>query len=353
MKLNVDQLTNYIKQQNTLPSAVLLAGDEPLQIMEAADLLRNWAKSHDFIEREIYQADAQFDWSYLRGASNSLSLFSEKTQIDINVVTKTPGKTGSQVLREVLSHPPHDKFMLIKTPKLTGNARNSAWVKAIDKVGLVINIWELSTPQTMAWVAKRLRENGMQPSPDAVRLLTERVEGNLLAATQEISKLKLLFCDQPHKTVEINAEQVLQAVSDSSRYSIFDLNNAVMLGDAHRIQHIHHTLKAEGVPIPLVLWTLTDLSRQLYEASFNLNQGMSMAKIVAKMPRPRQKPFQVALQRMQRADWANIMMLTSKLDRLAKGQSELANKGMSRIWSDLLELALILAKHPVIQPETI
>jgi len=353
MKLNVDQLANYLKQQKDMPGAILLAGDEPLQKMEASDLLRNKAKQQGFIEREVYQADAQFDWSLLRGASNSLSLFSEKTQIDINVVTKTPGKVGSQVLREVLATPPADKLIVIKTPKLMGNARNSAWVKAIDKVGLVINIWELSAPQTMAWVAKRLRENGMQPSPDAVRLLTERVEGNLLAATQEINKLKLLFCDQPHKTVDINAEQILQAVSDSSRYSIFDLNNAVMLGDAHRIQHIHHSLKEEGVPIPLVLWTLTDLSRQLYEASFNLNQGMSITKIVAKMPRPRQKPFQTALQRMQQADWDNIMTLTSKLDRLAKGQSELANKGMSRIWSDLLELALILAKHPVIQPENI
>ncbi len=353
MKLNVDQLPHYLAKQNQLPPAILLAGDEPLQIMETSDLIRQQARDRGFSERDILQADAQFDWSVLNGASSSLSLFSEKKLIDLSVVTKSPGKAGSQAIRDYMQNPPEDKILLIKTAKLVGNARNSAWVKAIDKAGVVMQIWDLSPPQTMAWVAKRLRDNGMRPTAEAVRLLTERVEGNLLAATQEISKLKLLFQNQGAAETIIDVEQVLSAVSDSSRYSIFDLSNAVMMGEAHRIQHIHHNLREEGVPVQLILWTLSDLSRQLYNASFSLRNGNPLSQVIAKIPRPRQKPFQIALQRMQHADWHKILGMNSQIDRLSKGQGEIAHKGMGIVWSDLLELALMLADKPVIQPETV
>ncbi len=357
MKVNPDQLSSFLQRKSALPAIFLLSGDEPLQMMEAADDIRLQAINQGFSERDLFHADNSFDWSTLAGASNSLSLFSEKKLIDLRVETKTPGRIGSQAIRDYAQNPPDDKILLIQIPKLTASARNSAWVKAIDKVGVVMNIWALSTPQTMAWVAKRLRDNGMRPTQDAVRLLTERVEGNLLAAQQEINKLKLLYCTDIENqkqegrqvdTVEIDEEKILAAVSDSSRFSIFDLSNAVMLGDAHRVQHIHHNLKEEGVPVQLILWTLTDLSRQLYNASFGLRNGANLSQILAKMPRPRQKPFQVALQRMQYTDWPTLLQKNSQIDRLSKGQGEIANKGLGRVWSDLLELALILSGKTVI-----
>jgi len=348
MKVNSDQLVSFLQQKAEMPRIFLLAGDEPLQMMEAADAIRKQANNQGFSERDLLHADAQFDWGGLLGASNELSLFSEKKIIDLRVMMKSPGKAGSQAIRDYTQNPPDDKVLLIQTAKLVGAARNSAWVKAIDKVGVVIQIWDLSSPQTMAWVAKRLRSAGMRPTPEAVRLLTERVEGNLLAADQEINKLKLLYQkDNANETI-IDEEQVLAAVSDSSRYSIFDLSNAVMQGDAHRVQHIHHNLKEEGVPLQLVLWTLSDLSRQLYNASFGVRNGTPVSQILSKMPRPRQKPFQVALQRMQHAHWPEILEKNSQIDRLSKGQGEIANKGMGRVWSDLLELALILAGTKVI-----
>jgi len=191
---------------------------------------------------------------------------------------------------------------------------------------------------------------GMHPSSDAVRLLTERVEGNLLAATQEINKLKLLHVknEADNQATEINDEMVLASVSDSSRFNVFDLANAVMLGDTHRIQHIHHNLREEGAAIQLVLWTLTDLTRQLYDASFKLRNGLPESKVIASVPRPRQKPFQMALRRMQHAHWPELIQMNSQIDRVSKGQGETANKGMSRVWQDLLELALSLAGKPVL-----
>lgn len=344
MKLNVDQLTSFLQnQKSNFPRVFLLAGDEPLQQMEAADAIRQFSQQQGFTERDILYADNHFDWGALMGASNNLSLFSEKKLIDLRIMTKSPGKAGSQSIRDYMKNPPSDKILLIQCPKLVGNARNAAWVKAIDKNGVVIQIWDKSTAETMAWIAKRLRQQGMRPTAEAVRVLTERVEGNLLAATQEISKLVLLFHHEGANETIIDEEQVLASVSDSSRYSIFDLSNAVMLGDSHRVQHIHHNLKEEGVPIQLVLWTLSDLARQLYNASFSLRNGTPMSQILSRMPRPRQKPFQTALQRMQHADWSMILNQYAEIDRLSKGQGKIANKGMGRIWSDLLELALVLS----------
>jgi DNA polymerase-3 subunit delta len=348
MKVNADQVEQLLQRQQQISPAFLITGDEPLQVMEACDAIRLQAKSQGFSERDVLHADNKFDWGALLSASNALSLFSEKKLIDLHIETKTPGRVGSQAIRDYMQNPPDDKVLLMQMPKLVGSARNSAWVKAIEKSGVVVQIWDLSPPQTMAWVAKRMRAVSMRPSNDAVRLLTERVEGNLLAAVQEISKLKLLFGSDDGQEITIEDKQVLESVSDSSRFSIFDLSNAVMMGDVHRVQHIHHNLKEEGTPVQLILWTLSDLSRQLYNASFSLKEGVSTSQILSKMPRPRQKPFQVALQRMQYADWAPILKKNGEIDRLSKGQGDIANKGLGRVWSDLLELALILAGTAVI-----
>ena len=353
MKINPDQLQQFLQRQQKAPNVFLLSGDEPLQIMEASDVIRAYAKIQGFTERDILHVDTgAFDWSLLAGASNAMSLFSDKKLIDLRLEIKSPGKKGSEAIRAYMTNPPNDKILLMQMGKLDRGMRNSAWVKAIEKDGVLVQVWDLSSPQTMAWVAKRLRDNGMHASADAVRLLTERVEGNLLAATQEIAKLKLLYCidDESLNThpVEIDEEKVLSAVSDSSRYSIFDLSNAVMLGDTHRIQHIHHNLKEEGVPVTLMLWTLTDLSRQLYNASFGLRNGTPMSQLLSKMPRPRQKPFQVALHRMQHAEWSEILNMNSYIDRLSKGQGETSVKGSDRIWAELLELALVLSGTAVI-----
>ena len=166
MKLNAEQLESYLKniaQQspNQIPRVFLLAGDEPFQKMEAADAIRAYAAQIGYSERDLLHADSSFNWSELTGSSNSLSLFSEKKLIDLRVETKTPGKAGSQAIRDYVNNPPEDKILLIQNPKLAAAARNAAWVKSIDKIGVVINIWELSTAQTMGWISKRMRQMGM------------------------------------------------------------------------------------------------------------------------------------------------------------------------------------------------
>ncbi len=348
MKVSAEQLPVFLQRQKEFPRVFFISGDEPLQMMEAADCIRAASLQQGFSEREVFHTDAQFDWNQLGGASNALSLFSDKKILDVRVSNKSPGKAGSQAIRDYLTHIPDDKVLLLQTHKLDKSTRNSAWVKALDKQGVMIQVWDLSAPQTMAWIVKRMKAAGMHPSQDAVRLLTERVEGNLLAALQEINKLKLLYvkAGQEKGIVEITDEMVLASVSDSSRFNVFDLSNAVMTGDAHRVQHIHHQLRQEGIPIQLVLWTLTDLTRQLYDASFKLRNGTPESQIIAAIPRPRQSLFRGAIRRMQYGHWPEIIAMNSQIDRLSKGQGEIANKGTGRIWQDLLELALVLAGSP-------
>lgn len=351
MRINADQLENYLQQQtrqNTLPTVFLISGNEPLQIMESADKVRQFCKDNGFQERDLLHVDTKYDWSELNGASSSLSLFSEKKLIDLRIETKSLGKAGSIAVRDYLKNPPEDKVLLIQHPKLVGSARQAAWVKSIEKVGVHIPVWELSAPQTMAWINKKMRQHDMRATPEAVRLLTERVEGNLLAASQEIKKLKLTVDKSNENELLIDEAQVLAAVSDSSRFSIFDLSNAVMAGESQRVQHIHHNLKEEGVAIQLVLWTLSDLSRQLYQASHDLDRGMSIGQVTSKLPKPRQKPFQMALQRLQHIEWSQILRKNAEIDRLSKGQGDTANKGMGRVWSEMLDLALTLSGTKVI-----
>lgn len=339
MKLSAEQLPNFLARQENFKPVFFLSGEEPLQMMEAADIIRSTAHQLGYTEREILQVDKHFSWNSLLQSSNALSLFNDKKILDLRLPNASPGVAGSKVLREYLSNIPSDRVLLIQTDKLDARSKNAAWVKALDKAGVMIQVWKLSPAQTLGWVAKRLRQHQLQPSQDAVRFLAERIEGNLLAAVQEIKKLQLLY-----GVGEISLEQVQVSVSDSSRFSIFDLSDAVMIGDGKRIQHVLHHLQQEGAAIPLVLWSLSNLSRQLYSASFQLQQGENEAVIMRQIPYPKQKNFKVALQRLKYTkNWDIILLKNAEIDQLSKGLSEEGNKGVGRIWAQLLELALLLS----------
>ena len=229
---------------------------------------------------------------------------------------------------------------------MNGRQKNSAWVKALSAAGVMVQFWDLSTAQTLGWVAKRLRQQGMKPTQEAVQLLTDRVEGNLLAAAQEIDKLKLLFGESP-----IDEAKIIDAVSDSSRFSVFDLTGAVSLGETKRIQHIMYHLRSEGVATPLVLWVLNELVTQLSDACFAIRNGLSLQGALAKVPKHKQKGLQPALKRLQSADWPVLIQKTIDIDRLIKGLSKVPNKGDARVWAELLALGLLLAGATVIKAE--
>lgn len=336
MQVRAEQIKDHLKHE--LKPVYLVSGDEPLQVMETADAIREQATQSGFVERDILSVDQQFDWGLLLEAGESMSLFGGNKLLDMRLTSCKIGAAGSKALKRYLERVPPDKILLIRCPRLEKSCRTSAWVKAIDKVGAQVQIWDLSPAQTQAWVARRMRDTGLKPDDQAVRYLTERVEGNLLAAVQEINKLKLLHGDGP-----LTVDVVAASVADSSRFSVFDLTEAVLMQDIERLRHIVQVLHEEGTALPLLIWALADLLRQLNSAVFNLQQGQSNQSIMMRMPKNRQAMFQQAMKRMQRANWALLYRKVALLEQHSKGVGTDVANHEDRLWDEVFDVALRLS----------
>ena len=192
MKLRPEQLSGHLQQG--LKPIYLLSGDEPLQMMEAGDAIRQQARQQGANEREVLHADASgFDWNTLLNAANTLSLFAEQRLIELHLPNGKPGNEGSKVLCEYAARPPEDTVLMIRSGKLDKTTLNSKWGKAVDAAGVVMQFWPIKPEELPTWVRRRMQAAGLQTTPEAAALLAERVEGNMLAATQEIEKLLLLY----------------------------------------------------------------------------------------------------------------------------------------------------------------
>lgn len=326
-KLNLDAA-------KPLASVYLLYGDEPLGQMETGDLIRQYAKTQGYAEREVIFAADDSDWDQLRHASDSMSLFSELRLIDLRIPTGKPGRHGAEVLKSMMLDPSPDNILLISTPRLDRSATNSAWFKAIDKAGITVPFYQLPAAQLPAWIEQRMRRHNLIASRDAIKLIASRVEGNMLAAQQEIERLSLLYPDQ-----EIDTEQVISAVAESARYSLNDAVDAAMRGSARRALRVLGGLRDEGVVPILVLWSLTQEVRAGTRIAQSLAVGISpeAAMKAAGVWQNRKQPMQLALSRHTERSWLDLLAMTARLDRLIKGQ------GQGEVWDELAELCLKLS----------
>jgi DNA polymerase-3 subunit delta len=253
-----------------LAPVYLIAGNEPLQLGEAADAVRTAARRNGFSEREVLETGADFDWSSLAGAMGSLSLFAERRLIELRVGTPKSGtkgdgvgREGADAIRRCVEQPSDDVLLLILAPGLDWKALKAKWVQQVERVGVVVQVREPQGRQLDHWLDGRLKRAGFQATADAVALLAERVEGNLLAADQEITKLSLAL-----DPGALDAERLLAVVADSARYGVFDLADAAVAGDRARVARILSVLQAEGTAEPLVLWALAREVRKLAAIAF-------------------------------------------------------------------------------------
>jgi DNA polymerase-3 subunit delta len=342
MRLGIQQLDQQLA--TSLAPVYFLTGDEPLQMMEAADTIRAHAREQGYTEREIFTAEKGFDWEGLTAASDSLSLFAERRILDLRIPTGKPGREGGQALRDYASRLPEDTILLIQSAKLDREQLKSAWVKALEKEGVLVQIWPLDLSQTQDWIRRRMQSRGLQPTDDAVVFLAERVEGNLLAAAQEVDKLALL-----HRSGPLDAETVLASVADQARYSIFDLVDAVLAGDVRRSVRMLEGLQGEGVEAILVLWGLAREIRVLCDLAGQVGRGQSVERAmeIARVWNQRKPLVRQAINRLDARAWQTLLHQCAELDRSLKGVGE------GRIWDELLQLCLRACGDPLFNAEVL
>nr|WP_255537818.1 DNA polymerase III subunit delta [Motiliproteus sp. SC1-56] len=308
----------------------MLSGDEPLLIQEAADQLRQQARSNGYAEREVLHAEAGFQWESLLERANSLSLFSEKLLLELHIPNGKPGPRGSEVLETYLKTPSPDTLLLIYCPRLDASAQKSKWFKAIDQAGATLAFWPVEIQQLPRWIQQRCAQAGLEATTEAARLLAERVEGNLLAAIQEIEKLRLL-----HDTPTLTEEHVLGGVADSSRYDIFALTDAALQGDPGRCLKILQRLQTEGAEPSVALWALSRELRTLTALAAGPVNDVQFKKhrIFGK----RKAQVNRALKRLRTETLSRLLQQCARADSAIKG------RGAQPPWQQLTDIALGLA----------
>lgn len=331
-KLRPEQLGSALSKH--LAPIYLVSGDEPLLIQEACDSIRRAARTAGFSERELYHCDTGFDWGQVLTAANSMSLFAEKKIIELRMPTGKPGDKGGKMLLEYAQSPAPDNLLLIITDKLDGATQKSKWFKAIEDAGVHVQVWPIGMAQLPRWIGQRLQHAGLQADSSAIELLASRIEGNLLAAAQEIEKLKLLTSDNI-----ISYELMASAVADSARYDVFGLVDKALHGDARAAVKTLHGLKTEGTEPINILWALTRDIRSLVQISLAVAQGkhFDWAAKQAGVWDKRQPLIRAALQRLKPAQVQQLLRKANGIDKAIKGMRN------AEPWDELLDLILNLA----------
>ena len=316
MQLKPEQLAGSLN--NKLLPVYLISGDEPLQLGEAADQVRKAAREAGFQNRMRLNVETGFDWNQLRGAVQTQSLFAEKNLVELNLPSAKPGKDGAAAIVEVVSHCGEDNLLLIQTGKQPPHTRDSSWHKAVDAAGAVVTVWPLEGPQLSAWLQRRLRSRGLEVEPAGIDLLAQRVEGNLLAAAQEVDKLQVLF-----GSGKLSADTILEAVADSARFDVFKLVDSVLAGNLERSLHILQGLRAEKTAPPVILWALAREIRLLAQLSHSQQTSGNLDSVFRKQKPPvwdnRKARYQRALQRGRLTLWYELLKRCAWIDRCIKG----------------------------------
>ena len=310
MRIGVADLAKQLERQ--LAPMYLLYGEEPLLLQESADELRAACRTRGYAERRIFDADAGFDWNLVLAECSSLSLFAEHKLIEIRLAGGKPGSEGATVLRAIAARPPPDTVLLLLAGKIDWSAEKSAWFKAIDETGVAVKAWPVRRNELPGWIGKRLREAGFRPDAGAVALLAERVEGNLLAAQQEIEKLRLLA-----EPGALDARTLAALVTDSARYSSFDLCDRALEGDRAATIRTLQGLRAEGEEIQMVLGAFAAEIRRLMRVAQRHASGESMDQAVrAERGRPH---YAVAVRRLGSPGTQEMLGRAAPAERCIKG----------------------------------
>ncbi|MFC4487273.1 DNA polymerase III subunit delta [Tepidiphilus baoligensis] len=314
MKLPLERLTRHLERQ-TLEPVWAVYGDEPLLVLEATDAVRARARALGFDERLVFTVEPGFSWERLAQESDSLSLFASRRLIELRLPQGKPGTEGAAWLGERVKNPLPETILLVTLGELDWQARKSAWFTALERHAVVVEANAPPRERLPEWWRERLARQRQSASPELLRLLAERTEGNLLAARQELEKLALLFPEGP-----LPEEEVCTAVFDLARYDPDALRQAMLEGDCVRALRLLRTLTAEGCAMPLLLWAIAAALRLIAGAQETLARGAPLEVFFRqeRVFRPEEKR---AIERSARRLPPLRAALTAcaRLDRIAKG----------------------------------
>lgn len=326
---NSAQLFQHLQKQ--LLTFYTVYGGESLLAIEAADSIRIKARQNGYIEREIFTIDNQFSGSDLRLRGNSLSLFGERRIMDLRVPSGKPGKEGSKAIEEYCCSLPPDTVTLVTLPQIEKKDKTTKWFKTLENMGPMISVSMVERNQLPDWIGQRLSIKNQRTTPDTLQFFAEKVEGNLLAADQEIKKLALLY---PPGTLSFT--QVKDAVLEVARYDVFKLSDAMVTGDIPRYTLVLKGLQGEGTATPLILTILAAQIRSLIMIRKGLNSGRPFTQLMneAKVWGIRQKTMETAARRLGKKLLVDALLHTTKIDKISKGVA----KGDT--WDEFVQLGL-------------
>jgi DNA polymerase-3 subunit delta len=331
MQIRAEQLAPHLAKE--LAPAYAVHGDEPLLALEAADAVRAAARKRGFADRDVFEPGRHFDWSEFQHSLASLSLFGGRKIVELRLSSGKPGAQGGAAIAEYCERPSPDIALLVSLPRLDRATQGSAWFGALSRAGVVVDIYPVERARLPAWIAERLARQGQRAPREALEFLADRVEGNLLAAHQEVQKLALLAPEG-----EIGLDAVREAVANVARYDAYTACEALLAGDAARFVRVMDGLKSEGEAPTLVLWAL---SEELY-ALARIQAGIAAGRGVDDLLREnrvwgtRQRPMKSAATRVKPAAVQNALAHAAAIDRAIKGV------GSGEPWDEFLKLGLAL-----------
>ena len=335
MNLRPDQLTAHLERP--LAPLYLLHGNEPLLVLEAADLVRGAARRQGFDEREVLVVSQGFRWDSLAAAAGSLSLFGGSKLIDLRIPTGKPGREGGDALQRHARTAASDIVTLVTLPELDWATRKTTWFTALGEAGIAVELNAPERERLPEWIAGRLATQKQSAEPEALSFIADHVEGNLLAAHQEILKLGLL-----HDEGKLSVKDVRNAVLNVARYDIDKLRQALIEGDPARCVRLLEGLQGEGTAPPLVLWALANEIRTLAALATGQAAGQPLANLMKAeriFDERRRQAIQRALPRLRPGALRAALLHAAKIDRIIKGIAP------GDAWDEFLQLALRICRR--------
>lgn len=341
MRINSDQIAQSLNTK--IAPFYWIAGDETLLVQESLTQLRTRVREQGFSEWELMFVDRSFDWQSLLQSGNSMSLFSDKKIIEIRLQSAKLDDAGKSALKQYLNSPNPDNVLILVSPRVEPAALNTQWFKALESAGVFVTVWPIFAEKLPSWIRTRMANAGMTADPEAIAILAERVEGNLLAADQEIEKLGVLTGASREHKVHIDRKHIMSLVADSSRYNSFNLIDAALTGDARRCIKIINGLRAEGTEPLQLLGALTTELRRLVAVSHHLERGQGLAQAMKSegVRRNHEKELGQAVQRISLVELETMLGDARQVDLAVKGLSP------ADPWSVLSQLFLRLSGHHI------